>query len=825
MRQECIDAVSLAAGRSITQQEAKDIEDRIRNAMTRIARSNIEDWRAMTTAQRMQSAAELAGQELVLEASKRKQRVALTIVAHDRVSGAYGRYIAEGDKPFKAVSKILEQTYAKTKGVANEYFSDLVDTINAVEPRFFGLIEDAKNAAGFVREIFEPGSTGNAAMRNAAKVWMDTAESMRLRFNAAGGDVGKLDYGYIPQSHDAIRLITAGAEKWIKETMPLLDRSRYVDENGARLGDGEITNILARAYETISSEGSNKIEPGTMTRSSFASRHADSRVLHFAGPEAFIQYQAAYGKGSIFSTMQGHVAALARDIALLEELGPNPRVQFSWLQDMATKAGDTDRFGLVKSEWQVLSGETNHPVDVKLAEVMQAARNLASHAKLGFALVSSLNDFPTYFRTTGFNRIPFADSLFNLIRAFGPEAKDYANRAGLVAESIISDMNRWAEGNVGQGLTGKLANATMKASLLEGWTDAIRRALSITMMGAYGKLSRGDWRALDPVDRFHLESKGVTETDFRVWKLAAPEDWKGTKMLTKDSIRSISDSALEQAGLTAMDRNRALSRLLGALIDESEYASLGQDLRTRAITSGGLQKGTMAGEVWRSIMLFKGFPIAMISRHWGRVADTWASGQHGSAVAYTAGLITQLTIFGALSLQLKDIINGKDPREMDPMEKHGGKFWIASAAQGGGFGFAGDLLYQAMGGQKSQSGVPTSVNVASSILGPVFGSALELGDVTLGNIGRAASGHDVHAGADAIRWARGNIPGAGFVNLWYAKAAIDHAVLNDLQEFLSPGYLSRMQERAHSDWGQNYWWKPNEVMPSRAPDMSKAVGG
>jgi len=825
MRQECIEAVGQAIGRSISQQEAKDIEGRIRQAMTRVARQDVVAWRGMTTSERMNAAADLAGQELLMEASKRKQRVALTIVAHDRVSSSYSRLVASGDKPFKAVSRILEQVYAKTKGVSNEYFSDLVDTINAVEPRFFGLIEDARNAAGFVREIFEPGSTGSAAMRNAAKVWLDTAESMRIRFNAAGGDVGKLDYGYIPQSHDAVRLIAAGAEKWIKETMPLLDRSRYVDENGARLGDGEIANMLARAYDTISSEGTNKIEPGTVARSSFASRHADSRVLHFAGPEAFIKYQASYGKGSIFSTMQGHVSALARDIALLEELGPNPRVQFSWLQDMATKAGDTDRFGLVKSEWQVLSGEANHPVDVKLAEVMQAARNLASHAKLGFALVSSLNDFPTYFRTTGFNRIPFADSLFNLIRAFGPEAKDYANRSGLVAESIVSDMNRWAEGNIGQGLTGKLANATMKASLLEAWTDSIRRALSITMMGAYGKLSRQAWSALDPVDRFHLESKGVTETDFRVWKLAAPEDWKGSQMLTKDSIRSIPDAELEKAGITPMDRNRALSRLLGALIDESEYASLGQDLRTRAITSGGMQKGTFAGEIWRSIMLFKGFPIAMISRHWGRIADTWAIGERGSAVSYTAGLITQLTIFGAISLQLKDIINGKDPREMDPMEKHGGKFWIAAAAQGGGFGFAGDLLYQAMGGQKSQSGVPTSVNVASSIMGPVFGSALELGDVTLGNVGRAASGNEVHAGADAIRWARGNLPFAGFLNLWYAKAAIDHAVLNDMQEYLSPGYQSRMQSRAQQDWGQNYWWKPNEMLPGRLPNLNKAFGG
>ncbi|MCX7146215.1 MAG: hypothetical protein NT042_08450, partial [Sulfuritalea sp.] len=576
-----------------------------------------------------------------------------------------------------------------------------------------------------------------------------------MRFNSLGGDVGKLDYGYIPQPHDAVRLIKAGAEKWSSDILPLLDRSRYLHEDGSLLSDPESAAMLTHAYETISTNGLNKIEPGKVSGTGMlANRHSDARVLHFRDAGAWLQYHAEYGKGSVFSAMQGHVSALSRDIALAEEFGPNPAVQASWLYDTAKKTGASDRFGIANSMWKVLSGEANHPVDVKFAEVMQGARNLVSHAKLGFALISSINDFPSYFLTTGFNRIRHSDALMGFLRTFDGETKEYANRAGLVVNSLISDMNRFAEGNLGQGWTGTLANGTMKASLLEGWTNAIRRALSITMMGAYGKLSRGEWAALDAGDRWRMEAKGITETDFKVWKLAQPENWKGSAMLTKDSLRAISEADLQAAGLSNMDRNRALSRLLGAIADESEFASLGQDLETRAITTMGLQKGTLGGELVRSSMLFKGFSIAMISRHFGRVADQWRNGEHASAVAYSAGLITSMTILGAISLQLKDILNGKDPRNMDPTEgQHGGKFWIAAAAQGGGMGIAGDLLYQAMGGQKSQSGVPTSVGVLSMLAGPVVGSVIDLGDVTLGNIGRAAGGHETHAGADAMRWA------------------------------------------------------------------------
>ena len=44
-------------------------------------------------------------------------------------------------------------------------------------------------------------------------------------------------------------------------------------------------------------------------------------------------------------------------------------------------------------------------------------------------------------------------------------------------------------------------------------------------------------------------------------------------------------------------------------------------------------------------------------------------------------------------------------------------------------------------------------------------------------------------------------------------------------KYLSPGYLGRMRERAHKDWGQEFWWKPGTGLPDRAPRLVEAVGG
>lgn len=816
MRNECIQAVAQAIGRSITQAEAKGIEDRILQHMKELARKDPAAWQQMSREARLRAAAVEASKGVLAIASKQKQRVALTIISHDRVMNRYHALRGEGRKPFAAVARILDDASRFARGVSNEYFTGLIDTFNAVHPRFLGMIEDAREAADLVREIFGEAS-GNPLAAKGARAWLETVETMRQRFNAAGGDVGKLDYGYLPQPHDDVRVARAGQAKWVEDILSLLDRSRYVDADGVRLDDAQMAELLGQAWATIATGGLNKLEPGkSQGHGMRANRGSEHRVIHFKDAASYLAYAKSYNRGGVLSAMQGHVSRMASDIALVEEFGPNPEVQFRFLHDTARKTGEADLVGpyLVRTTemWDVLTGKAGQAVNVKLAEVAQGARNIEVFGKLGSAFISSITDLPTYFVTTGFNKLGFVEPVINLVRSFGKGTTEYANRAGLVADSIISDMNRWAEGNIGKGWTAKLANATMKASLLEAWTDAVRRAFSVTMMGALGKMSRTGWAALDAADRLRLEAKGVTETDFKVWQLATPEDWRGSQMLTLQAVRAIPEPDLQAAGLTLRDQNRAVARLLGTIADESEFASLGQDLNTRAAVTRGTQKGTISGEFLRSLALFKGFPLAMISRHWGRASELWRNGDKASSVAYSAALATGLTTFGAIAVQLKDIINGKDPRDMTTA-----KFWGAAFAQGGGVGIFGDILYTGMGGQ-NRAGLPNWMNLA----GPVIGSAFEAADLTFGNIGQAVRGEDTHIGAEAMRFARSHAP---FVNLWYAKGALDHAGLQDLQEYLSPGYLGRMRERAHKDWGQEFWWKPGTGLPDRAPRLVEAVGG
>jgi hypothetical protein len=110
----------------------------------------------------------------------------------------------------------------------------------------------------------------------------------------------------------------------------------------------------------------------------------------------------------------------------------------------------------------------------------------------------------------------------------------------------------------------------------------------------------------------------------------------------------------------------------------------------------------------------------------------------------------------------------------------------------------------------------------SAVQGPVFGMAEEGLNLTQGNLIQLAQGQDTHAAAEAIKMFRGMLPGA---SLWYAKAALDHMIFHQLQEYYSPGYLSTMQARARREFGSTYWWQPGgDIGDAREPDWPKALG-
>ena len=831
MNPKCVEMVqraAAAAGRAkaLTAAEIDAIDQRLRRTMRQLARTDA-DWQAKSADQRRTEAAARAMQDVQAEADRKVRNAQLqvlkTAATQQRIEAAHA------SSRSGALVHDIDRTADYIQGVKQESLGRLMNLLDAVKSgdgaslgrRVAMFLFDVQNPAmtrDLAAEVFAgaDGSTGNKVAQAGAKAWADTIEALRRRFNAAGGDIGKLDYGYIPQPHDAGRVRTAGRAAWVEKVLPLLDRTRMVDEAGAPLTDAAARDMLGSVWETIATEGLNKQEPGAFKGSGArANRGGDARELHFKTSDAYLSYLADFGRGSMYDAMVSHVGRLSRDIGLVERYGPNPNAQFRLQQDIAERAdgGIKRTFAMTpQSYWDVVSGTASSPQSARLAQIGTDVRNVQTAGKLAGAVISSVTDLATYMMTTSYNRLPYWRAIANIGKvATSSDARRFLTAHGIIAESMIGDLNRWTNDNIRATWSGRIAQSVLRLSLMNAWTDTLRRAFSLTMMQGLARMAGKDWGELTEWDRTHLERKGLTAEDWSVVRRAELTEFGGLEHLTPEAIRASGDARADEV----------VSKVLGLIQDESEYAVLNPDLATKTLASGGgAQRGTVRGELARSVMQFKSFPIAMFSRHWGRILDM-PTVTDGSAPAlanrllYAGAMLVSTTALGALALQAKQVVAGKDP--IDMQGEHATKFWLKAFAQGGGLSIAGDLMLNDPGNSTTEF----AKNLGGTILGPAPSDVIRAGVIPIEAGWQEAKGKRITAAADTLNLARSNVP---YVNLWYAKAALDHAGMNALQENLSPGYLGRIRKRAQQDWGQQYWWAPGSGGPQRAPDLGAAVG-
>lgn len=840
MKPQCIDAVNQAVGRPLKPDELKGIEERISRHLRQNAAKDPQAALAMPSEERFQEAARTASEEFIAEQAKKAQRVALQVLANNRIEQHLAQFA--GDK-LDGLARVVA-FHADTKGnflsiesqakaIERDALRQMIGTLEASNPKFFGLFENQAGIRAIVKEIFGEDS-GIRDAKVGAEQFKTVAESLRERFNRAGGQVGQLEDWGMPHHHSQLKVANAGREKWVTDILPKLNRDRYMNQDGTRMSDQQVADFLGQAWETIATGGVNKIEPGQPHGNGMrANRGNESRQIHFKDADAYMEYQAGYGERTLYEVLTHHIMGVAKDIALVETLGPNPDHAFRTFRDAAIKEAtlaDPTQAGKVQKQavglenlYNLTAGKTLPVASERLANTFDTLRSWLIASRLGSAVISSLSDEATLYLTAHVNNLPELRVFANELAALNPANKmeeRMALRAGLAMNTFISSLNRFGQDGLGSSWASKLSTSVLRASGLNAITEARRRAFGVTMMSSIGQITRelDSLSSLDKADHRILLAKGITDADFAVWRQAKVEDWGdgNSTMLTPDAIYRIPDAELVGLPGDAFANPRQLkeqaaTKLLGIVLEESDVAVIEPGVKERAMMLANLQRGTWKGELSRSFFLFKSFPIAMIERHFMRGMDMETV---GGKAAYIASLMAATTVMGAASLQINEVLSGRDPRNLNPAEKGGVRNWIQAMLKGGSLGIYGDFLFSE---QTQHGGSPVA-----SILGPVIGMGEDLLNLTQGNLVQIAQGKTANAGAELVRFAKSNMPGA---NLWYTKAALDHMVFHRLQEYFSPGYLSSMRSRANREFGQQFWWEPGEVAPDRPPNLAAAVGG
>lgn len=463
--------------------------------------------------------------------------------------------------------------------------------------------------------------------------------------------------------------------------------------------------------------------------------------------------------------------------------------------------------------WDVYRGTANAVHDYRLANAATAIRNVQAGAKLGSAMVSALADatFQKLTRTfLGMKQNGFSDVIKGTVENFSAASRAEAVRSDIVIDTAMHTLNQSARFAGALNTTkwsAYAADRSITFSGLPAYTEAQKRAFAMEWFGHLGDHANKSFQQLP------AEIKGA----FRRQNFTAA-DWEAARKATLYQPNPESAPFLRPAEIEAVSGRDVALKYSAMMYGERRFAIIEPDLRARAMLTQGIQRGTWAGEMLRGATQFKSFPVTIMLLHGGRLLDEIA--MHGMASRNVARYAFQMlvigTMVGAVVVQLKDIIAGRDPRTMNPMENPA--FWGQALLQSGGLGIWGDFI--------QNSSNRYGGGAVTTLFGPTAGTIGQTLDLTIGNMKAAAGGQNANIGNELTSFVKSLTPGA---STWYARKAIDAYLFDNLQKLLTPneyGALRRriMDKRAKEYSSQGYWWEPLSTGPSRAPNLGAVVG-
>lgn len=693
------------------------------------------------------------------------------------------------------------------------------------------LLGNNKDKAGLLnvaRELHGQGTGDKAAQAIALSV-REAFRDMRRMFNEAGGTIGELDDWGLPHTHDAIAITKAGFDTWAAEVKGRIAWHRIEDHltgrpfaaEGAMPPDDTVQEFLRSIYDSIAfGRDSDKPAYGRPKGTNLVTQHGESRTLHFRTADDWIDYNKRFGSGDVYGSIIAHAHRMAEDIVALRELGRSPELMIDYRADLAIaearRRGDealADRIAGNADEAKRmlrLQRGGQQPITRKQAETARffsSVRSVLVATFLEKAIISSLSDSNSMrmaARSMGMNEAsPVAEHMKLLFN--GIERED-ALRMGWVADTLTDPgiiLSRWQAEVPAAAIAERMASGVMRAQGLAHWTDQGRIAFQRDASGLFAKNAGRKVADVDEPLGSLLRAKNITDDEWA--DFTAPEN------LYTTTTGATFAPPIWWRETTKMDAARAddLFLRMQALVEEqTEFAVPTQSLWARAKVEGNLVPGTLWYEVAKSGLMFKSFGMTFTVNQVARIMSLQTP---AARIGYGVNLIAGATIMGAVSLQILNLLAGRDVEAMDSKE-----FWGRAVLKGGGFGVMGDLM---VAGESSYGGG----------LGSYFGGpGLQLGGdiiaLSVGNMMELMQGEQTNVGREIVRTLNTYTPGT---DLPVVGLAIDRLLWDSLQKFLDPEAEDAMAQavgRRKRDYGTSSWWMPGTVAPQRAPAMGMQPG-
>jgi hypothetical protein len=705
------------------------------------------------------------------------------------------------------VENLGRANQSKLHSLAN----DLIEGYNST---FAGLRQDYLGVKNVVHEL-RGKKTGDSKAKNGADAFKKSAEE-GIRMAERAGVLFKSqldrDTWMTPQFWDASRLrrLSRKNDKG-KDGSYFFGRLMDAYESGGLKVLDPLTGQEATALRVpfVIQDAFKHITINESAAARNGPFNPKARVFNFTNSDTFIDLMDEFGAGEkgYYPMLVGHLNAMANEVAMVSVMGRNYPRNFEKALGMVKDAeklvqGSAANFKpkrFIESAWaaektfKALTGELDSVQSEAVAGFMGSLRNIATAANLGGAVVTAIPgdtiNMALARKHLGIPAYQFIGHMMKEMAGGGKKSSALAARLEIASHAAIDMMSNTVRfgGEMDANVrTAKIASAVIRAQGLAAWTSLGKRLFSIEFMGHLADVSDTSFDQLDDAFRGFLTKHKFT-----------PEEWEVLRTTNQLEL----DNGATYFDPSAMTDQALKDRLLTAIMDEREFAVLESGARTKALFSGGSKRGTFWGEMARSAGMYKSFGVSILMTHGMRAVSGANIYSHTFRMGKYLGM---MTMAGAMSLQAKSVIYGKDPRDMSDMF-----FWGDAFVTGGGSGIYGDLLKQTVDPRQPYQ------EASDLLLGPPAQLVNDWTNLMVGSLKKEMNGQNSSFGRELAKMARNWTP-----NLFYTKLAIDRLIWDEIQSQVDPSYrqsFKRYEDNLRKSTGQKFWWRPGEDAPSRLP--------
>lgn len=750
--------------------------------------------------------------------------------------------IINSENPAHEIRMLAYKMDATVRSINSEVHTNIENNLEKSRPRLGGVWQPIAHQEDIVHGMYGKGTTEGQLL---AKELVKADDYLRVRANDEGANLPRNVKGLLPMRHERQAMnryahqVGKGVAKreWMEENMNRMDWE-LVERDGAPVPEHQREAFLAELYESITTSGALMRDPGQQFSMALAKRLSHPEFFYYKTAEDWLYMNKKYGMGDVYHQVMGTITARARDIAMLKHLGPNPEQMKVFLKNTADKRSaqlDSAKPGgpgkNVRDSFAYKTGEELDQFDKVYAmysgSVPEAAsilamaggtlRTLMGPTVLQFAFVSNLTDIGMAKTSFMFYKHPATGYISKFAKVFAAQysaegRKWLVRNLGAMESSVGVMMNeaRYTGFFDGAQWSKRFADWFFRLSGMNVLTQAEKHVSQWQFMGDWADAVATKWEDLPWQDAF--VRFGITKEEWDIFRATPIREPDGVHLLHPLDV-------LKRTDLDRMEARQIADKFWDFLHDVQARTAPTPSTRIEASLGRATNPNKVMGEIQREVGFIKRFGAMIFMTY---LRDIWDLPDAKSRSMAIARFVTVLTLAGAVITQMKTVLKGNDPENMNPLQNLG--FWGKSLLNGGSLGFAGDVIFGLMG--QFQHG-----GLSEVLAGPEAQFVTQLLNLTIGDQfdllqkavteGPERAFKEYKGGKDFVKFISKYAPVP-----WPVWLAWQRMIADDLLKQTDPAaykaLLRKQSERQNN--GQGTWWGVGDDGPKRLPNLLSALG-